>query len=157
MQNENLITYLKRKKYVIKMTRFISIVRNYENICRLGHEIINHKKLVSRAACVAPDKLSEEFRKQEERIERFAEEINKANAEWRKNPESIIDKSDFQNKTFSVHSESEQDSLFIEFQDSTHQIFGSLWQGKIPWRISNYENANFLPSFLLILCSHEQL
>lgn len=61
-----------------------------------------------------------------------------------KNPESIIDKSDFQNKTFSVHSESEQDSLFIEFQDSTHQIFGSLWQGKIPWRISNYENANFL-------------
>ena len=89
MQNENLITYLKRKKYVIKMTRFISIVRNYENICRLGHEIINHKKLVSRAAWVAPDKLSEEFRKQEERIERFAEEINKANAEWRKNPESI--------------------------------------------------------------------
>ena len=89
MQNENLITYLKRKKYVIKMTRFISIVRNYENICRLGHEIINHKKLVCRAACVAPDKLSEEFRKQEERIERFAEEINNANAEWKKNSNSI--------------------------------------------------------------------
>ena len=87
--NGNLITYLKRKKYVIKMTRFISIVRNYENICRLGHEIINHKKLVSRAACVAPDKLSEEFRKQEERIERFAEEINNANAEWKKNSNSI--------------------------------------------------------------------
>ncbi len=61
-----------------------------------------------------------------------------------KNTEIRIDKSEFQNKTFSVHSESEQDTLFIEFQDSTHQIFGSLWQGKIPWRISNYENTNFL-------------
>lgn len=61
-----------------------------------------------------------------------------------KNIEIRIDKSQFQNKTFSVHSESEQDTLFIEFQDSTHQIFGSLWQGKIPWRISHYKNANFL-------------
>jgi len=61
-----------------------------------------------------------------------------------KKTEFPIDKSQFQNKTFSVHSESEQDTLFIEFQDSTHQIFGSLWQGKIPWRISQYENANFL-------------
>ena len=68
------------------MSRFISIVRNYEKICRLGHEIINHKDLVRRAK---PDKLSEEFRKQEERIERFAEEINNANAEWKKNSNSI--------------------------------------------------------------------
>ena len=52
----------------------------------MGHDIINHKDLVRKTK---PDKLSEEFRKQEERIERFAEEINKANAEWRKNPESI--------------------------------------------------------------------
>lgn len=84
--NGNLITYLKRKNYVIKMSRFISIVRNYEKICRLGHEIINHKDLVRRAK---PDKLSEEFTKQEERIERFAEEINNANAEWKKNSNSI--------------------------------------------------------------------
>jgi len=84
--NGNLITYLKRKNYVIKMSRFISIVRNYEKICRLGHEIINHKDLVRRAK---PDKLSEEFIKQEERIERFAEEINNANAEWKKNSTSI--------------------------------------------------------------------
>ena len=84
--NGNLITYLKRKNYVIKMSRFISIVRNYEKICRLGHEIINHKDLVRRAK---PDKLSEEFIKQEERIERFAEEINNANAEWKKNSNSI--------------------------------------------------------------------
>jgi GTP cyclohydrolase FolE2 len=84
--NGNLIIYLKRKKYIIKMSRFISIVKNYEKVCRLGQDIINHKDLVRKAK---PDKLSEEFRKQEERIERFAEEINKANAEWRKNPESI--------------------------------------------------------------------
>tara|TARA_B100001769_G_C21529413_1_gene303546 strand:+ start:128 stop:502 length:375 start_codon:yes stop_codon:yes gene_type:complete len=84
--NGNLITYLKRKNYVIKMSRFISIVRNYEKICRLGHEIINHKDLVRRAK---PDKLSEEFIKQEKRIERFAEEINNANAEWKKNSNSI--------------------------------------------------------------------
>ena len=68
------------------MSRFISIVKNYEKVCRIGQDIINHKDLVRKAK---PDKLSEEFRKQEERIERFAEEINKANAEWRKNPESI--------------------------------------------------------------------
>ena len=52
------------------MARFISIVRNYEKICRLGHEIIDHKDLVR---LVNPDKLPEEFRKQEERIERFTE------------------------------------------------------------------------------------
>jgi hypothetical protein len=61
-----------------------------------------------------------------------------------KNSESRIDKSQFQNKTFSLYSESEKDTLIIEFQDSTHQIFGNLWEGKIPWRIFNYENANFL-------------
>jgi len=68
------------------MARFISIVRNYEKICRLGHEIIDHKDLVR---LVNPDKLPEEFRKQEERIERFTEEINNANAEWKKNSNSV--------------------------------------------------------------------
>lgn len=61
-----------------------------------------------------------------------------------KNKEVRIDKSEFQNKTFSIHSKSEQDSLFIEFQDSTYQTFGDLWQGKIPWKIFNYEKTNFL-------------
>ena len=50
------------------MSNFIKIVRNYENICRLGHKIINHKDLVRRAA---PDTLEEEFRKQEEREDRL--------------------------------------------------------------------------------------
>lgn len=61
-----------------------------------------------------------------------------------KKTELRINKSQFQNKTFSIHSEPERDTLFIEFQDSTHQLFGSFWQGKVPYRISNYENANFL-------------
>ena len=50
------------------MSNFIKIIRNYENICRLGHKIINHKDLVRRAA---PDKLDEEFKKQEDRIQEF--------------------------------------------------------------------------------------
>ena len=61
-----------------------------------------------------------------------------------KKTESKIDKIEFQNKTFNLISESEPDTLFIEFQDSTHQIFGNLWQEKIPWRISNYNSSNFL-------------
>ena len=62
----------------------------------------------------------------------------------RKKLELPINKSQFQNKTFSIFSKTEKDTLIIEFQDSTHQVFGDLWQGKIPWRISNYDNTNFL-------------
>ena len=61
-----------------------------------------------------------------------------------KRTELPINKSQFQNKTFSLFSKSENDTLIIEFQDSTHQVFGNLWQGKIPWRISHYDNTNFL-------------
>ena len=68
------------------MSNFIKIVRNYENICKLGHKIINHKDLVRRAA---PDKLDEEFRKQEERIQEFTKLTEKANDEWKKNPYSV--------------------------------------------------------------------
>lgn len=68
------------------MSSFIKIVRNYENICKLGHKIINHKDLVRRAA---PDKLEEEFRKQEERIQKFIKLTEKANTEWEKNSCSV--------------------------------------------------------------------
>ena len=68
------------------MSNFIKIVRNYENIYRLGHKIINHKDLVRRAA---PDTLEEEFRKQEERIQEFIKLTEKANTEWEKNPYSV--------------------------------------------------------------------
>ena len=68
------------------MSNFIKVVRNYENICRLGHKIINHKDLVR---SVAPDKLDEEFRKQEQRIQDFVKATDKAHEEWKKNPYSV--------------------------------------------------------------------
>ena len=68
------------------MSSFIKVVRNYENICRLGHKIINLKDLVRRAA---PDKLDEEFRKQEQRIQDFVKATDKAHEEWKKNPYSV--------------------------------------------------------------------
>lgn len=71
---------------MIIMSNFIKIVRNYENICKLGHKIIEHKNLVRRAA---PDKLDQEFRKQEKRIQEFVDATEKAHSEWEKNPYSI--------------------------------------------------------------------
>ena len=47
-------------------------------------------------------------------------------------------------KTFSLYGESQKDTLSIEFQDSTYQVFGAIWEGKIPWRIAQYGNMNFL-------------
>ena len=68
------------------MSNFVKIVRNYEQICKIGKEIINHKDFVRK---VAPVKLDEEFRKKEERIEEFVKITNKAHEEWEKNPYSI--------------------------------------------------------------------
>ncbi len=68
------------------MSNFIRIVKNYENICRVGHQIINHKNLVRRAC---PSKLDEEFKKQEKRIQEFVDATNKANEEWKNNPYSV--------------------------------------------------------------------
>ena len=68
------------------MSSFIRIVKNYEKICRLGHSIINHKDLVRRSP---PEKLSEEFRKQEERIDEFFIEADQAHQKWIKNKSSI--------------------------------------------------------------------
>lgn len=68
------------------MASFIRIVKNYEKICRLGHGIINHKDLVRRCP---PEKLSEEFKKQEDRIDEFFIEAEKAHQNWIKNKTSI--------------------------------------------------------------------
>ena len=68
------------------MSNFVKIVRNYEQICRVGKEIINYKDLIKKAS---PTQLSEEFRKQDERIQEFVEITKKANEEWGKNPNSI--------------------------------------------------------------------
>ena len=68
------------------MSNFIKIVKNYQNVCRLGQKIIDHKDFIRH---VPPDKLSEEFKKQEERIEEFINAINDANDEWEKHPCTI--------------------------------------------------------------------
>ena len=68
------------------MASFIRIVKNYENICRLGHSIINHKDLVRRCP---PEKLADEFRKQVERIDAFFKEADEAHKKWIKNKNSI--------------------------------------------------------------------
>jgi len=68
------------------MSNFIKIVRNYEHICRLGKEIINHKDFVRR---VSPSKLDKEWRKQENRIQEFVKLTNEANEEWKNNPYSV--------------------------------------------------------------------
>ena len=61
---------------------FTKIVRNHENICRIGKQIIDHKDFIRK---IAPNKLDEEFRKQEERIQEFVKITNKAHEEWDKN------------------------------------------------------------------------
>jgi uncharacterized coiled-coil DUF342 family protein len=68
------------------MSSFIKIVKNYETICRLGHKIINHKDLVRRCP---PEKLSEEFKKQEDRIDEFYKEADKAHQKWIKHKTTI--------------------------------------------------------------------
>ena len=68
------------------MSNFIKIVRNYEQICRLGKEIINHKDFVRH---VSPSKLDKEWRKQENRIQEFVKLTNEANEEWKNNPYSV--------------------------------------------------------------------
>ena len=56
---------------------FIRIVKNYENISKIGREIIKHKEIVS-----AVPKSDIEFRNQEIRIQEFSDAIKKAETEW---------------------------------------------------------------------------
>ena len=58
---------------------FIRIVKNYENISKLGREIIKHKEIVS---AVPKSDLDIEFRNQEIRIQEFSDAIKKAETEW---------------------------------------------------------------------------
>lgn len=56
------------------MVRFIKILKNYENICKLGREIIKHKEIIPKTYI--------EKRNQEIRIQEFSDAIKKANKEW---------------------------------------------------------------------------
>ena len=68
------------------MTNFIKIVKNYEHIVCLGKKIIAHKDLIRKSA---PQKLDEEFKLQELRIQKFCDTTKKAEKEWKKSPYSI--------------------------------------------------------------------
>ena len=68
------------------MSNFIKIVRNYELVCRLGHKIINHKDFIRHAH---PSVLDKEFKKQEERIEKFIKITEKADSQWNKHQHTI--------------------------------------------------------------------
>ena len=56
------------------MSSFIRILKNYENICKLGREIIKHKEIIPKSHM--------EFRNQEICIQEFSDAIKKANKEW---------------------------------------------------------------------------
>ena len=56
------------------MVRFIRILKNYENICKLGREIIKHKEIIPKSDI--------EKRNQEILLKEFSDAIKKANKEW---------------------------------------------------------------------------
>jgi len=62
------------------------MVKNYGNIYKLGKQIIEHKNLIKK---VPPTKIDKEFLKQEDRIQQFISELNKANREWKLNKTSV--------------------------------------------------------------------
>ena len=68
------------------MSNFIKIVRHYEKVYHLGKQIIDHKTMIKK--CV-PQKLDEEFLKQEERIQNFCKITKQAETAWKRNPSSI--------------------------------------------------------------------
>ena len=65
---------------------FKHIVKNYENIYKLGKEIIKHKEIVT---AVPKSNSHAEFIKQEIRIQEFTDAIDNANKEWNDNEDSI--------------------------------------------------------------------
>ena len=65
---------------------FTRIVKNYGYIHKLGKQIIEHKDSIKK---VPPAKIDIEFLKQEDRIQKFVTELNKANKEWKSNETSI--------------------------------------------------------------------
>ena len=55
---------------------FLTVVKNYEKLARLGREIIEHKEFV---IAMPQERIYEEQMKQENRIEMFNKQVNKSN------------------------------------------------------------------------------
>ena len=58
------------------MVRFIRILKNYENICKLGREIIKHKEIIPKTYI--------EKRNQEILLKEFSDAIKRADKEWKR-------------------------------------------------------------------------
>ena len=65
---------------------FRRIVKNYENVFKLGKQIIKHKEAIS---FIPPEKRDAEFIKQEKRIDQFFDSIKYAEKDLEKNKDSI--------------------------------------------------------------------
>ena len=65
---------------------FNNLIKQYGKIHKLWKQIIKHKKYVNN---VPKNKIQLEFHKQEIRIQQFVDLINKANQEWKNNPNTI--------------------------------------------------------------------
>jgi hypothetical protein len=65
---------------------FLRLINNYENISKLGREIIKHKEIIS---TIPKSEIDIEFIKQENRIQKFSDAIEKTNNEWKNNPELV--------------------------------------------------------------------
>ena len=65
---------------------FLRLINNYENISKLGREIIKHKEIIS---AIPKSEIDIEFIKQENRIQEFSDAIERTNNEWKNNPELV--------------------------------------------------------------------
>ena len=68
------------------MSSFKQIVKNYKQVYKLGNQIIQHKHHIKQ---IPVGKLDEEFKKQEERIEKFIKITENADSQWNKHQHTI--------------------------------------------------------------------
>ena len=68
------------------MSSFKHIVKNYENLAKLGRQIIQHKKDIKSV----PSRLSHNsFLSQEIRIQQFFDDAEQCHIDWKKNSHTI--------------------------------------------------------------------
>tara|TARA_B100000035_G_scaffold1810_2_gene1554 strand:- start:938 stop:1168 length:231 start_codon:yes stop_codon:yes gene_type:complete len=68
------------------MSSFKHVVKNYENLAKLGRQIIQHKKDVKN---IKSDNLEKAFFIQEQKIQQFFDDATQTHQYWIKNSNSI--------------------------------------------------------------------
>jgi hypothetical protein len=68
------------------MSSFKHIIKNYENLAKLGKEIIQHKKNIK---SIPPDKLQNAFLSQEIKIQQFFDNAELCHIDWKKKSHTI--------------------------------------------------------------------